>query len=246
MSSVPILTAVQWVSGSENSTGWGAGSPAHCKECSPPSDWAHGGELFSNLLAFQSNHKGPNCLNSAFAIAKCSGMLYILTWLEEVGFCTVCSYRSIQGQVFNPDLHRFDYTHLVKSQRTRLAMSVRYVFVSSLQLDCCPALQFQLLTLICLSNISLNLCVFTTAWQYGQQCLNVVFCLERWAVPSEKTADWSHSARGHTGAGAQRVRDAAYWVWTEPGSQWASRYVSKHTFAPMIGALGICQMYKLK
>lgn len=48
--------------------------------------------------------KVANCLNSAFAIAKCSGMLYILTWLEEVGVCTVCSYRSIQGQVFNPGL----------------------------------------------------------------------------------------------------------------------------------------------
>lgn len=44
-------------------------------------------------------------------------MLYILTWLEEVGFCMVCSYRSRQGQVFNPDLRRFDYTHLVNSQR---------------------------------------------------------------------------------------------------------------------------------
>lgn len=37
----------------------------------------------------RSNQKGPHCLNSA--IAKCSGMSYILTWLEEVGFCTVCS-----------------------------------------------------------------------------------------------------------------------------------------------------------
>lgn len=37
--------------------------------------------------------KVSNCLNSA--AVKCSGMLYILTWLEEVGLCMVCSYKGV-------------------------------------------------------------------------------------------------------------------------------------------------------
>lgn len=95
-------------------------------------------------------------------------MLYILTWLEEVGFCTVCSFGAHEVKCLIQiyvSLIILIWLNPRGRKKNSLCYSVRYVFVSSLQLDCCPALQFQLFffTLICHSNISLNLCVFTTA-----------------------------------------------------------------------------------
>lgn len=125
-------------------------------------------------------------------------------------------------------------SHLVKAQKQEEEYALAVIFVSPSRL---PVAQFcnfsSSFPSFCQSNISLNSCVCTTAWHFGQQHPNVVSYAERWAVPSEKAANWGHSAGGYSGPGAQRVRDAAHRVWTEPGGQWASRYVSKHTFTPL-------------
>lgn len=148
MSAVSILTAVQRVSGSENSAGRGTGSPAHGKERSPPTDWAHGGEISSNFLT--SNYKGQNSLNSAFALH--SGMFAPKTGTHKVK-------RLIQIYV-GLNLP----SHLVKDQNEEEEYALAVIFVSPSHLPVAQFLSEQYQSeLVCLHH-----CL--TLWSTMSQC----------------------------------------------------------------------------